>query len=227
MISTVLRCILDTDLEILASIGGKLLHRNARNGDKSWFEVQFHLNGRDQSTPKTRAILTKVPCTSGPDFGILSWTCDKQSRGQAHNRHTHTHTQTLASTVTGSQNWPRVMIYFRLGNRKWHFITHSSGTLMRRLLSPKLKLIHYLRTIYGLILNTVIKVTLSGRDSVSNHQPHDCLLNRLFRRRSKKTSKLRATGLCAGKSPGTGEFPAQMASNAENVSIWWRYHVGG
>ena len=25
-------------------------------------------------------------------------------------------------------------------------------------------------------------------DSVSNHQPHDCLLNRLFRRRSKKTS---------------------------------------
>ena len=24
--------------------------------------------------------------------------------------------------------------------------------------------------------------------------------------------------------PGTGEFPAQMASNAENVSIWWRHH---
>ena len=23
----------------------------------------------------------------------------------------------------------------------------------------------------------------------------------------------------------TGEFPAQMASNAENVSIWWRHHV--
>ena len=65
----------------------------------------------------------------------------------------------------------------------------------------------------------------NGRDSVSNHQPHDCLLNRLFRRRSKKTSKLRITGLCAGNSPGTGEFPAQMASYAENVSIWWRHHV--
>ena len=64
----------------------------------------------------------------------------------------------------------------------------------------------------------------NGRDSVSNHQPHDCLLNRLFRRRSKKTSKLRVTGLCVGNSPGTGEFPAQMASNAENVSIWWRHH---
>ena len=62
-------------------------------------------------------------------------------------------------------------------------------------------------------------------DGVSDHQPHDCLLNRLFRRRSKKTSKLRVTGLCARNSPGTGEFPVQKASNAENVSIWWRHHV--
>ena len=65
----------------------------------------------------------------------------------------------------------------------------------------------------------------NGRDSVSNHQPHDCLLNRLFRRRSKKTLKLHVTGLCAGNSPGTGEFPAQMASNAETVSNWWRHHI--
>ena len=64
----------------------------------------------------------------------------------------------------------------------------------------------------------------NGRDSISNHQPHDCSLNCLFRRRSKKTSKLRITGLCAGNSPGTGEFPAQMVSYAENVSIWWRHH---
>ena len=65
----------------------------------------------------------------------------------------------------------------------------------------------------------------NGRHSVSNHQSHHCLLNCLFRRRSKKTSKLRITGLCAVNSPGTGEFPAQMASYAENISIWWRYHV--
>ena len=32
---------------------------------------------------------------------------------------------------------------------------------------------------------------------------------------SKKTSQVRVTGLCVGNSPGTGEFPAQMASNAE------------
>ena len=36
----------------------------------------------------------------------------------------------------------------------------------------------------------------NGRDGVSNHQPHYCLLNRLFRSRSKKTSKLPVTGLC-------------------------------
>ena len=65
----------------------------------------------------------------------------------------------------------------------------------------------------------------NGRDGVSNHQPYDCLLNRLFSPRSKKTSKLRVTGLCAGNSLVTGEFPAQMTSNAENVSIWWRHHV--
>ena len=42
---------------------------------------------------------------------------------------------------------------------------------------------------------------------------------------SKKTSKLRITGLCAENSLVTSEFPAQMASNAENVSISWRHHV--
>ena len=64
----------------------------------------------------------------------------------------------------------------------------------------------------------------NGHDGASNHQPHHCLLNRLFRRRSKKTSKLCVTGLCAGNSPVTGEFHGQMASNAENVSIWWHHH---
>ena len=82
--------------------------------------------------------------------------------------------------------------------------------------------------IHGLQCNKTKYFTLrwrhNGHDSVSNHQHHHCLLNRLFRRRSKKTSKLRVTGLCVGNSPGTGEFPAQMASNAENVSIWWRHH---
>ena len=65
----------------------------------------------------------------------------------------------------------------------------------------------------------------NGHDDVSNHQPHQCLLNRLFGLRSNKTSKLRVTGLCVGNSSRTGEFLAQMASNAENVSIWWSHRA--
>ena len=45
------------------------------------------------------------------------------------------------------------------------------------------------------------------RHGVSVHQPQDCLLNRVFGRRSKKTPKLCVTGLCEGNSPVTGEFP--------------------
>ena len=58
-----------------------------------------------------------------------------------------------------------------------------------------------------------------------HEQPYECLLNRLSRRRSKKTSKLRVTGLWEGNSPVTGEFPAQRVSNADNISIWWRHYV--
>ena len=67
----------------------------------------------------------------------------------------------------------------------------------------------------------------NDRDGVSNHQPSNCSLNRLFRHRSKKTSKLRVTGLCAWNSPMTGESPAQRASSVEIVSIWWRHLVNG
>ena len=61
-------------------------------------------------------------------------------------------------------------------------------------------------------------------DGVSNNRRLHCLLNCWFRRRSKKTSKLLVTSLCAGNFPVTGEFPAQKASNVENASIWWRHH---
>ena len=57
------------------------------------------------------------------------------------------------------------------------------------------------------------------RDCVSNHRRINCVLNRLFRRRSQKTQKVRVTGLCAWNSPVTGEFPAQSASNAENDDV--------
>ena len=63
----------------------------------------------------------------------------------------------------------------------------------------------------------------NGRDSVSNHQPHDCLLNLLFRRRLKKTSKLRVTGLYAWNSPGSGnpQFGSKSAIFVPcDLEIW-------
>ena len=84
---------------------------------------------------------------------------------------------------------------------------------------------HLVSNIANAIAAGALQWRHNEHDSVTNHQPYESLINRLFGRRSKKTSKLRVTGLCAGNSPGTGEFPAQRASNAENVSIWWRHYV--
>ena len=83
------------------------------------------------------------------------------------------------------------------------------------------------------ILICIIKVesTLQWRHiechGVWNQRRLDCLLNRLFRRRSKKTSKLRVTWSLAfvREIHQWPIFPSQRASNAENVPILWRYHV--
>ena len=62
------------------------------------------------------------------------------------------------------------------------------------------------------------------RDGVSNHHCPDCLLNGLFRSRSKKILKLHFTGLYEGNLPVADGYPSQRASNAENLFIWWRPH---
>ena len=66
-------------------------------------------------------------------------------------------------------------------------------------------------------LDSTLQWRHNDRDGFSNHQPHHCLLSRLYRCRSKKTLKLRVTGLCTRNSPVTGKFHAQRASNTENV----------
>ena len=68
----------------------------------------------------------------------------------------------------------------------------------------------------------------NDQDSVSNHQPHGCLLNGLFRRRSKKTSKLRATGLCVGNSPRPVNSPHKWPVTRkmfpfDDVIMGWNY----
>ena len=61
--------------------------------------------------------------------------------------------------------------------------------------------------LYILHLISSLQWRHNDHDGVSNHQPHHCLLSCLFGHRSKKTSKLRVTGLCEGNSPVTGDHP--------------------
>ena len=61
-------------------------------------------------------------------------------------------------------------------------------------------------------------------DGVSNHQPHDCLLNRLFRRRSKKTSQVPSLAFVRGIHRWPVKSLHKGPVTRENVSIWWRHH---
>ena len=65
----------------------------------------------------------------------------------------------------------------------------------------------------------IFGISLQWRFDGHDHQLQVCLPNRLFRRRSKKTSNLSVTGLCVGNSAVTGEFSAKKATNAESVSL--------
>ena len=61
-------------------------------------------------------------------------------------------------------------------------------------------------------------------NGVSNRQPYDCLLKRLFGAQIKENIKApRHWPLCV-EFTGDRWIPAQRASDAENVSIWWRRH---
>ena len=63
-----------------------------------------------------------------------------------------------------------------------------------------------------------------GCDSVPNHQPRDCLLNRLFSRRSKKTSKLHVTGLCPGPVKSPHKWPVTRKMFPFDGVIMYSYH---
>ena len=82
-----------------------------------------------------------------------------------------------------------------------------------------------LTVLFTSIVDSPLQWRQNERHNVSNHQSFHWLLNYWFRHRWKKTSKLHVTGLCAEILPVTGNFPTQKACNAENVSIWWRYHA--
>ena len=72
--------------------------------------------------------------------------------------------------------------------------------------------------------DTPLRWRHNGHDSVSNPSLTIVYSTVYSGADQRKHQSSRVTGLCAENSPGTGEFPAQMTSNAENVSIWWRHH---
>ena len=63
----------------------QIFQRRKSDANKQHFENKFYLTCQAQSTPKTIGILTKVICTSGPNFVVLAWTGDELSCGQAQN----------------------------------------------------------------------------------------------------------------------------------------------
>ena len=62
------------------------------------------------------------------------------------------------------------------------------------------------------------------RDGVSNHRRLDCLLKRFFQAQIEESIKAPRPRPLWGESTVDRWFPSQRASNAENVSIWWRHH---
>ena len=152
-----------------------------------------------------------------------------------HEHHTgsaqHLHITSLLTNVKSNDKDVNHVIYIMYIYIYWN---NTSGPCINTLtfLAPRIRLAHWSHLFSHIhecsrwcLQWKSLLWRHNGRDGVSNHQPHDCLLNRLFRRRSKKISKLRVTDLCAGNSPVTGEFLAHMTSNAENFTIWWRHHV--
>ena len=98
---------------------------------------------------------------------------------------------------------------FRFGRLLEMFVTHGFASIHQRTQYHCILKCSDLDNSWR--LRSVICLPLHWRHNdhvgVSNHQPRGCLLNRLFRRRWKKTSKLRVTGLCAGNSPGPVNSP--------------------
>ena len=82
----------------------------------------------------------------------------------------------------------------------------STTSIMAKPLSEAMSIDTHIRHLV-VITHRTLYWRHNDYDGVWNYQPHGCLVNRLFRRRSKKTSKLRVTGLCVGNSPGPVNSP--------------------
>ena len=119
--------------------------------------------------------------------------------------------------------WSWHMVFWQIFHRSW-----CPAKFIRYLQIRGKRYKEYKCYLLVTTANVFLKCSLQWRPNehnvVSIHRRLDCLRNRLFQRRWKKTSKSHVIGLCEGNALATGGFPSQMASNAGNVSIWWRHH---
>ena len=112
-----------------------------------------------------------------------------------------------------------------------HSISHRDFLKISESLEPARLSVEMLLSLWNLTGASAAMITFctvrhhyDEWDSVSNHRRLDGLLNRWFKSRSKKTSKLR---LSEENTPVSDGFSSQRVSNAENVSIRWRHHDSG
>ena len=115
---------------------------------------------------------------------------------------------TTAITITASFNLELILHcdfehYNDVIRMPWRFQSPNclsnmatTNTLKRRRLGPPWK---KFMGILRIIRTYPLQWRHNGRDNVSNYQPRVCLLSCVIRRRSKKTSKLRVTGLWVGE----------------------------
>ena len=109
--------------------------------------------------------------------------------------------------------YTRIRIYNCTSHRKiqGNLCLNYASSANRWHLLEKIPCIHYSYVIMGAIASQITS------PAIVYATVYSCA--------NQSKSKLRVTVLGAGNSPVTGEFPTQMASNAENVFIWWRHHV--
>ena len=90
-----------------------------------------------------------------------------------------------------------------------HCMTHSHFTSLFAFLFPRF--LHYIDVIMTTMASQITSLTV--------------VYSTVIQTQIKENIKAPRHWPLYGEFTGTGEFPAQMASNAENVSIWWRHHV--
>ena len=144
-----------------------------------------------------------------------------QSSSSSSSPHHHTTATPTSSAANGHflllvNAWPSSMPWFCCALFRWKSRDSATPTIYGwgwgfKHVYELVNLRHYSDVIMSAMASQITRITIvypsvySGADQ-------------------RKRSKLRVTGLCEGKSPVSGEFPAQRAINAKNVSIWLRHH---